>query len=376
MRRCLEHIPEDARRQYGISDFDIKEAASVADAEKILTENASHPFDLVLLDLRLPKTYPGDGTEDMDNGHNLLKFIEESRTSKGVIIVSAFPEYDNVTRGFRGGALDFIPKPFFQEHLQPPVLNALWRIMTKESEAIFNQRIRDFVAYAERGLVHSFREIFIDLLKKVREVAEGIEKYARERYAVDLEKNPNDMLLLKLRAHQKVVNQANDRWGKLQAELAPGDTSMDCIYVEDELSDIKKSLLPVLAVKKVMFDPPPGNKKVITFEKDVHAVMREIIVGLLNALPGNEENYYIKVTISEDDSRAAVRFEDSFRPIAESDREAINSGQRIIPDANFGRVWGLSVAQHVALRGGGELKVTSERGKNIITYYIPLADYE
>ncbi|MGZ8845797.1 MAG: hypothetical protein ACXW3C_04975, partial [Pyrinomonadaceae bacterium] len=55
--------------------------------------------------------------------------------------------------------------------------------------------------------------------------------------------------------------------------------------------------------------------------------------------------------------------------------QAINSGQRIIPDANFGRAWGLSVAQHVAMRGGGELKLTSKRGKNIVTYYIPLAEY-
>lgn len=375
MLRCLQRIPSNLKEKYGISDFEIYEADSVAGAERFLRE-AKIPFDLVLLDLHLPKK-PDDGIADIDNGQYLLGVINESGKAKGTIIVSAFPEYKNVIDSIRGGALDFVAKGSpFEMTLQPSVLNALARLVAEESERLLNQRVRDLVAYAEIGLAHSFKLVFTGLLQGVTEAADGIEKYVRERYGLDREKDPNDSLLLKLRAHHKAVAQARQDWAGLQAELARGATTMEAGYVGQMLRDIQEGLRPCLVVKHVALDPPDFEEKpVMTFEKDVEVVLREIVAGALSELPNYGKEPHIKVGFSTEDIRARVRFEDTLDPIPAEMMKAINEGRRIIPDAKFGRVWGLSVAQHVALRGGGELHVTTERGRNVVTYQIPLADY-
>lgn len=370
--RCFRRISEKTRWHYGISSFEIDEAASVSEAEQHLKAAVSRPYDLVMLDLHLPDNKPGDGTESLDNGHNLLKFIKESQTAKGIIVVSGIAEYENVIGSFKGGALDFVKKPFFQEDIQPSVLNALARLMAAESERILSQRVHDIVAYAEIGLAHSFKLIFNKLLDNVTEAADEVEKYVRERYGLDREKDPYDSLMLKLQGHQKAVAQARRDWAGLQAELSSGGNQVKAGNAGQMLRDVKESLLPCLVVKKVALDPPDcDEREVMTFEKDVEVVMREIIAGALSEMPDYGEDRQIKISFTIEDTRAKVRFEDNLDPIPEEKKRAINEGQRIIPDANFGRVWGLSVAQHVALRGGGELKVKTERGRNVVTYYIP-----
>jgi response regulator of citrate/malate metabolism len=368
-------IPEDKMQQSGICKLKIEEADSVSKTKRLL--DSSCPYDLVLLDLRLPDDKEDDGTESLDNGHNLLHFIKESQTAKGVLVVSDRRDYENVRASFRGGALDYIAKPITDEQsFQSVVLNALERLMAEESNHILNQRIRDLVAYAEIGLAHSFKNVFSRLLQEVTEAADGIEKYARERFGLDKEKDPYDSLILKLRAHKKAVTQARQNWAGLQAELARGDKALNNDFVGKTLRSLKENLLSCLVVKYVTLDPPDFDEKpVLSFEKDVEVVLREIIVGALSELPDYGKERHIKISFTTRDTRAEVRFEDDLDPIPEEKMDTINQGQRIIPDAKFGRAWGLSVAQLVALRGGGELKVKTERGRNIVTYYIPLADY-
>lgn len=374
--QLVRYIPEERRRRSGIRDFELDEAGSVTKAEQYLKEAKSRPYDLVLLDLQLPDTELGDGTESLGNGQNLLLSITNNQTAKGVVIVSGFPDYEHVIRSIRGGALDFVKKPIDPSILQQSVLNALARLMVEESNRILDQRVRDLVPYAEIGLAHSFKVIFSTLLQGVAEAADGIEKYARERYGLDTEKDANDSLMLKLRTHRKAVTQARKEWAGLQAELARGGHTLETGDLGQMLRDLKESLLPCLVVKKVVFDMSDfAERPVMTFERDVEVVLREILVGLLSELPDYGEDPRIKITVAAADARAEVRFEDDLDPIPEPAMVAINEGKRILPDARFGRAWGLSVAQHVALRGGGELKVKTERGRNVVTYYIPAADH-
>ena len=60
----------------------------------------SHPWDLVLLDLMLPKV----------SGYDLLEYITPSKTP--VIIVSAMGQVNDRIRGLKMGADDYICKPF------------------------------------------------------------------------------------------------------------------------------------------------------------------------------------------------------------------------------------------------------------------------
>jgi CheY-like chemotaxis protein len=372
--RYLEGVSDEAKQQCGIGNFIIEEADSVVKAEQLLNQSASNPYHLALLDLRLPTEKPRDGSDRVEHGLGLLRFIKESGTAKGVVVVSNYEDY--VRASFLGGALDFVGKPIEQESFQPVVLNALQRLAREESERILNQRVRDLVAYAEIGLAHSFKLVFSHLLDGVTEAAHDIEKYVRERYGLDKEKDPYDPLMLALRAHAKAVSHARQDWAGLQGTLTRGGKTLENGNVGHMLRELKESLLPCLVVKNVALTlPDSGGMQVVTFESDVEIVLREIVVGMLSELPDYGRGQ-INVSLTSEDTRAQVRFEDNLDPIPEEQMDAINEGRRILPDAKFGRVWGLSVAQHVALRGGGELIVKTERGRNVVTYHVPLADYE
>ncbi|MAQ15036.1 MAG: DNA-binding response regulator [Sandaracinus sp.] len=79
-------------------------------------------FDLVILDLRLPRT---DGLEVLE----VLRGADRQRTSRevGVLVVSASTELESRLRSFALGADDFVPKPFWTEELVARVERRLAR---------------------------------------------------------------------------------------------------------------------------------------------------------------------------------------------------------------------------------------------------------
>jgi two-component system, repressor protein LuxO len=75
----------------------------------------AHPPCVVLLDLGLP---------DMD-GLEILDFIQRHKLPSSVVVVSAHGSVSAAVQAMRGGAFDFIEKPFNQERLRVTVRNAL-----------------------------------------------------------------------------------------------------------------------------------------------------------------------------------------------------------------------------------------------------------
>jgi len=70
--------------------------------ERILSE----PFDLVLLDLMLPER----------TGFEVLDAVR-TRVSVPIVVLSARTDLASRLKSFEGGAVDFVPKPFFMEEL-------------------------------------------------------------------------------------------------------------------------------------------------------------------------------------------------------------------------------------------------------------------
>ena len=78
--------------------YKISEAATGKDG---LTSVASHPPDLVLLDLGLPD----------ENGHEVLRHLREWYTNP-VIIISVQSGEEDIVRALDNGANDYLIKPF------------------------------------------------------------------------------------------------------------------------------------------------------------------------------------------------------------------------------------------------------------------------
>jgi FixJ family two-component response regulator len=89
-------------------------AATVAQARKIL---ASQPIELLVADLNLP-----DGS-----GMSLLPALREHQPNASAIVMTGSPSVDGAIGALRGGAVDFVPKPFTQSHLVERIQKALER---------------------------------------------------------------------------------------------------------------------------------------------------------------------------------------------------------------------------------------------------------
>lgn len=78
------------------------EVRTAADGDEAIAEIAKTPFDLVLLDIKMPRV----------NGFEVLKHIRESKTATKVVMLTGFADLKNAIESKKLGADDFVSKPY------------------------------------------------------------------------------------------------------------------------------------------------------------------------------------------------------------------------------------------------------------------------
>jgi two-component system response regulator HydG len=81
------------------------QAEAAEDGHKALRAMEDHPFDVVLLDLRMP---------DLD-GMDVLKIIKERWPESEVVVITGFPTIESAKKAVRLGAQNYIAKPIGPE---------------------------------------------------------------------------------------------------------------------------------------------------------------------------------------------------------------------------------------------------------------------
>jgi two-component system KDP operon response regulator KdpE len=116
------------------SDYSIAEALNGKEA---LQRTASHPPDLVLLDLGLPDI----------SGHELLRHLREWYTNP-IIILSVQSREEDIVTALDSGANDYLVKPFRTGELLARIRSALRKAATEENSPIgrYGDLSVDFVA--------------------------------------------------------------------------------------------------------------------------------------------------------------------------------------------------------------------------------------
>lgn len=116
------------------NDFTVLEAAT---AKEGLSLVASHPPDLVLLDLGLPD----------ENGHDVLRHLREWYTHP-VIILSVQSSEDDIVKALDSGANDYLVKPFRTGELLARIRSALRMSSAEGHNAVmeFDDLVVDFAA--------------------------------------------------------------------------------------------------------------------------------------------------------------------------------------------------------------------------------------
>lgn len=87
------------------------------DGEQALNKLAKEPFDLALLDIKMPKM---DGLE-------VMKRLQERAVAVPILVLTAYQSVELAKEAIKCGAKDYLPKPFERSHILKAVQGALPR---------------------------------------------------------------------------------------------------------------------------------------------------------------------------------------------------------------------------------------------------------
>src|SRR5512136_2177449 len=104
-----------------------------SNGEEVLKLVEKDLFDLVLLDIRMPKL----------DGLSTLKKIKAVSPETIVIMITAYASADTAIRAMKEGAYDYITKPFKVEEIKLIIKNALEKKNLQKENILLKQAVRD-----------------------------------------------------------------------------------------------------------------------------------------------------------------------------------------------------------------------------------------
>jgi DNA-binding NtrC family response regulator len=93
------------------------EVGTAADGDDAITELQKRAYDLVLLDIKMPRM----------NGFEVLRYVKEKHPQTRVIMLTGFADLKNAIESKKLGAEDFVSKPYDLVDL----LTTIERVMTE-----------------------------------------------------------------------------------------------------------------------------------------------------------------------------------------------------------------------------------------------------
>lgn len=148
------------------------EVVAVQSAKRAMEEMEAANFDLVLTDVRM---------RQMD-GIGLTRHVKERYPDTKVVLITAVVDMDSALAGLRGGASDYITKPFNLEEVAVRVRNAL------ERPEVHAFRVDRFVhdVNGPLGAIIGFSQLILDREDIGPEVRDSIELILQESEKIHL----------------------------------------------------------------------------------------------------------------------------------------------------------------------------------------------
>jgi two-component system response regulator PilR (NtrC family) len=135
-------------------DYKVSLASNGEEVLKLIEKDI---FDLVLLDIRMPKL----------DGIATLKRIKATSPETVVIMITAYASTDTAIKAMKEGAYDYITKPFKIDEIKMIIKNALEKKNLQEENILLKQVVRDRYHFDNIIGQSSKMSALYDLLEKV-----------------------------------------------------------------------------------------------------------------------------------------------------------------------------------------------------------------
>jgi DNA-binding NtrC family response regulator len=206
---------------YGVSSAETGEAG--------LAKIEEHPFDLLLLDVSLPDR----------NGLELLREIRRRDPHLSVVLITAYGSIEMARAAFKGGAMDYITKPWSNDEL-----------LAQVAQAVESRRLREENVQLKRALKQRFNfpnivgksEKMLALLDLVTQVAPS-----RSTVLISGESGTGKELIA------KAIHSASTRVDKTFVPVNTGSIPVDLL--ESQLfGHVRGAFTSAVASKKGLFE--------------------------------------------------------------------------------------------------------------------------
>jgi two-component system response regulator RegX3 len=153
-------VEDDTALLRGLLDvlvFNGYEVKGIEDGGLALKAGINEPFDLILLDVMLPTV----------DGFSICREIRKKKPTQGIIIITAKGAEDDLVKGFKSGADDYITKPFSLREVMVRVEAVLRRTGKHLGDEEFDCR---GIFFDRKNLVAQLGEHSVELTRKEMDI--------------------------------------------------------------------------------------------------------------------------------------------------------------------------------------------------------------
>jgi len=200
-------------KNYVNSIEDFKVTAIAGNGEEALEIIKTQEFDLIILDIYMPKV----------DGLKLMKAIREKQLMLDIILVTAAKEVENIDEVLKLGAIDYLIKPFSYKRFKKSLLNYKERYLLLKNKKIIQQQDIDLIIdFNSKPMQQELQKGLNE--KTLNRIRNFIKNYNKESFTCDEISLKLGISNVTLRRYLEHLSQRNE----VKIEIEYGNVGRPC----------------------------------------------------------------------------------------------------------------------------------------------------
>jgi len=292
IRSGISRILENFSVSYPFMDEDFEfEVTEVSTGEEAINLLVDKPFDIVLLDNKLP------GIQGVD----VLEFINKKQLEVIVVMITSYASLDLAVRATRQGAYDFVPKPFTPKELRSNIEN-----ITKH---LFLKRMTQKMNLEGRQAKFQFLSILSHELKAPINAIEGYLQMMQEKKSGEYISGYMEMIDRALLRLQGMRNLILDMLDLTRIETGKKSRLVEPVLIGEIAQQVIEAFQPLSIQKGIEIYLSCAKKvEVLSDKKEMEIVFNNLIS---NAIKYNKEGGRVDIYVGVEKNQAVVKVSDT-----------------------------------------------------------------
>lgn len=309
--------------------------------------------DLLLLDIMMPDI----------SGYEVATRLKENPKYREIpiLFISALNSMEDIVKGFKYGAEDYITKPFNKEELNTRIRHQVALIASKREIISQNERLLKSIQERDKFyslIAHDLRspmgilKMSLSLLTDIPQDSVGAEMF--------------EVIAMANRTAEEMFEMLDNllKWAKWQrGVLVPVFQSFNMVEL---IRTMTQFFSTITEIRKIEIVPDFGDLTNVTITIDIEMIKTVLRNMISNSIKYSEDGSKIIVHLIEEEDNVIVHVEDFGRGVKEEDKGKIFNG-----DSNHstygvhneeGSGLGLVISQEFIAKHNGKIWFTSQEG--------------